>query len=216
MPLFNEATYTHWAVRSIEEYFEDIGYEVYCLYNTQINENEVPYDVNINIGNFKRFGLQFKRPNPEDPPQSTPASLSEYYWELERTQHTTLIRPENRWIFYCLPDFADCNLRRVSRDHCIFVEPIRIPLFDTGIHRFRVQGFPYRRWGAFAQGVIECQLGIPFISSNPGILSFKATLDVGNEFGIVTYLFSKKQKLVLYNVPPLALESKRKENNFHD
>jgi hypothetical protein len=208
MPLFNEATYTHWIVRSIEEYFEDVGYEVYCLYNTQIVENRVPYDVEIDIETFKRFGLQFKRPNPRDPPERTPTSLSEYYWELERTQHRILRRPENRWIFYCLPDFADRNLRRVSRDHCIFVEPSQIPLFNTNSHRFRVRRIrpPYRRWGAFAQGVIECRIGIPLVA-NPKIFSFKATLDIGNELGVVTYFFSKEQKLVFFNVPPLGLYS---------
>lgn len=144
----NERQIEYWTSRAIEDYFENEGYSVVVLPNSQRIEHWIPFDHLFAISEMvKVFGLQYKRlyPYPED------------HWRLDQWQHT---RMQNyTWIYYALSGVRSIREHRNALhllqltgscfQYCSSLHPK-----DLGHDKI-----PYFRWGGFVQGLYGCQVG---------------------------------------------------------
>lgn len=135
-----EDNYIDWTLDEIKEYFRRLNYRVRTYSIGQVKEHQCPVDRVVAVGN-KIIGLQYKRPTNESPP-----------WRYETTPHQHRDIAQSRWIFYCLPDFADFDLQEVALHHCKFASAEGYQDINS-IRR-------YYRWGSFASGIIECPIGL--------------------------------------------------------
>jgi hypothetical protein len=139
-----EDNYTEWILFGIKEYFRRIDYRVRTYSIGQVKERQCPVDRILAVGN-KIVGLQFKRPATPKPP-----------WRYDLTPHQHARISESRWIFYCLPDFADLRFQEVSLYHCRFQ-----PGHAEGSERYpSKEQSRYYRWGAFADALLSCWEGL--------------------------------------------------------
>ncbi|SFM88398.1 hypothetical protein [Thermodesulforhabdus norvegica] len=139
MAIPTENNYIEWVLLNIKEYFRRLGYRVLTYSIGHVKERLCPVDRVLVVGN-KIVGLQFKRP-------LTEASHPRF----NITLHQQEMIGQARWIFYCLPDFTDLRLQEVALYHCRFVPAEEIK--NGEVER-------YFRWGPFAQGLVECWIGL--------------------------------------------------------
>jgi hypothetical protein len=135
-----EDNYVDWTLDGIREYFRRLDYRVRTYSIGQVKERQCPVDRVLAVGN-KIVGLQHKRPASEKHP-----------WRYETTTHQHADIAKSRWIFYCLPDFADYKFQEVALHHCRFVPAEGASSINASEQ--------YYRWGAFASGLIECWIGL--------------------------------------------------------
>lgn len=138
-----EDNYIDWILFGMKDYFRRIDYKVRTYSIGQIKERQCPVDRILAVGN-KIVGLQFKRPVSEERP-----------WRYQLTPHQHSMIVQSRWIFYCLPDFTDLHFQEVALFHCRF-----LPAYDTPSKTLQVEQSQYYRWGAFADGLIGCWVGM--------------------------------------------------------
>lgn len=141
-----EDNYIDWVVKGIERYFEDIGYIVATYSVGQVKEKEFPTDRVFMVGN-KLVGLQFKRPLTETSP-----------WKHEILPHQHSNIRESKWVYYCLPCFADLSMQKVALYHSRFVRGSEAPVENLEHAR-------YVNWGALAEGIIGCWYGLELSGS---------------------------------------------------
>lgn len=142
----NERQIEYWTSRAIEEYFENEGYNVMAVPNSQRVEHLVPFD-HLFVGRgIKVFGLQYKRlyPNPD-------------HWRLEEWQHRRM--QQYGWIYYalsgvrCVREHRNAlHLLQLTRPDFQFRSTLRPG--DLGIGRIG-----YARWGGFVRDLFRCRLG---------------------------------------------------------
>jgi hypothetical protein len=140
-----EDNYVDWTLDGIREYFRRLDYRVRTYSIGQVKERECPVDRILAVGN-KIVGLQHKRPASEKHP-----------WRYKTTAHQHADIAKARWIFYCLPDFADFRLQEVALYHCRFAPAEGVANINATEQ--------YYRWGAFATGLIECWIGLEMRNS---------------------------------------------------
>jgi len=147
----HERQIEYWTSRAIEEYFENQGYTVVVVPNSQHLEKLIPFDHLFVGAGIKVFGLQYKRLYPQPD-----------HWRLERHQHDTLLRFD--WTYYALTEVRTISEHRNALHLVEIARPARIPnsclpnlrLDSMGIGQGKC---PYMRWGGFVQGLFECQNG---------------------------------------------------------
>lgn len=151
-----EQSYAHWISECIEEYFERRGFQVKTFFNTPQKEKLEPFDTEFWIKNsdeVKRFGLQVKRPY----------TNSGIFWKLDKNQHQRLNDPNFKWVLYAFPEFIDVNFSKVACFHTLF-KTANFP-FKTTLKRIEVRPW-YYRWGALAERIIDCRIGLKVTVDN--------------------------------------------------
>ena len=147
----HERQIEYWTSRAIEEYFENQGYTVVVIPNSQHLEKVIPFDHLFAGAGIKVFGLQYKRLYPQPD-----------HWRLERHQHGTLLHFD--WTYYALTEVRTISEHRNALHLVEIVRPARMP--NSCLPNLRLdsmgsgQGkFPYMRWGGFVQGLFACHAG---------------------------------------------------------
>lgn len=142
-----EASYAQWLANCTQRYFEKLGFSFYSEVQSQNLEKNYPFDIYASItkGNMvKRVGLQVKRPG------TTKLGI---YWTLTATQHARMNKFQ--WIRYSLPDFLNRTFYRVACFHTLFKRP-NFP-FVSRLYKSKIG--VYYRFGAFANGLMNCPIG---------------------------------------------------------
>jgi hypothetical protein len=88
----HERQIEYWVIHAIEDYFENQGYDVVVLPNTQNAENKIPYDHLFAGKGIKVFGFQYKRLQ----------NGTNDYWSIDIAQFRQL--SSYKWIYYALPE----------------------------------------------------------------------------------------------------------------
>jgi hypothetical protein len=136
-----EDNYIEWVMDGIRRYFEDRGYVVLTYSVGQVKEKDFPVDRVFAVGN-KIVGLQFKRPSTETWP---------WKHEILPHQHSDILK--SKWVYYCLPCFADLSMQKIALFHSRFVRGSEAPIEN-------LENARYVNWGAFAEGIIGCWHGL--------------------------------------------------------
>ena len=193
-------TYPHerqtesWTSRAIEEYFENRGYPVVTIPNSQRAEKYIPFDHLFAAQRLKLFGLQYKS-----------LYASPDHWRLEAHQHQTLQRFP--WIYYALSEVTTIHDHRNALHLTRFVEPVKLSWRDSFT---RLKGSDlsgpglYARWGGLAQGLFQCHFGM--IVSNYGHLrDILGPIRQVGEFLVDIYLITPDSpRLVVRQSPSIA------------
>ena len=179
-----ESSYAFWISKGIDEYFNRIGFQVKTLFNSPQKEKLEPFDTKHwmrNKDEVKRFGLQVKRPY-------TRKNLG-IFWKLSKNQHQKLNDPNFKWILYALPEFTDVSFSDVSCFHTIF-KVANFP-FKTTLRRGELRPW-YYRWGALAERIINCKIGIKVTADNVRLL-----LELLYEWKTLVYDINLTRKIIL-------------------
>ena len=154
----HERQIEYWVSRAIEDYFDNQGYDVVVLPNSNRAENAIPYDHLFAGRGVKVFGLQYKRL----------CAATEDYWRIDTRQLQRLCR--FGWIYYALPQITSISQHRNAL-HLIAVaksaslsrkiaqvnaHDYKLRCSELGLGSHRV---PYCRWGGFVQRLFACTEG---------------------------------------------------------
>ena len=96
----HERQIEYWVNHAIEDYFENQGYNVIVLPNSNRVEKVIPYDHLFAGRGIKVFGLQYKRLH----------NASEDYWLIDIPQLRQL--SHFKWIYYALPQITSIHQHR--------------------------------------------------------------------------------------------------------
>lgn len=190
----NERQTEYWTSRAIEEYFENRGYPVVTIPNSQRAEKHVPFDHLFASQRLKLFGLQYKR-----------LYSSPDHWRLEAHQHHTLQR--FTWIYYALSEVTTIRDHRNALHLTRFVAPTKLSWRDSYT---RLKGGDlsgpglYARWGGFAQGLFQCYSGI-VVTSYGQLQDLLGPLREVGQFLIDIYIVTPdSSRLVIRQSPSIA------------
>jgi len=159
MPYPHERQIEYWASRAIEDYFDNEGYTVIVLPNSQRTEKLLPFDHLFTVDGVKIFGLQYKRLY----------KGSSDYWNIDLAQYQQISK--FNWIYYALPEIKSIRQRRNSLHLLTLVTPNALSDMvssSTGSYLMRlstsqlgtgVGKVPYKRWGGFVQSLFGCTTG---------------------------------------------------------
>jgi len=161
----HERQIEYWTSRAIEDYFDNEGYTVVVLPNSQIAEKVIPYDYLFAGEGVKIFGLQYKRLY----------KGSTDYWKIDLAQYQQITK--FNWIYYALPEIKSIKQRRNAlhllklvtanalKDKVSSypdVSSMSLLTSELGVSNGKV---PYKRWGGFVQSLFGCTSG--WRPSNP-------------------------------------------------
>lgn len=179
-----EDNYVDWTLDGMKDYFRRLNYRVRTYSIGQVKERQCPVDRILAVGN-KIVGLQYKRPTSESAP-----------WHYETTSHQHRDIAQSRWIYYCLPDFADSSFQEVALHHCKFASAEGSPNINSIEH--------YYRWGSFAAGIIECWIGLEM---RDGRIVERVIVDMfDNPRDVYLALNKMAEEVYLIRPDPLAME----------
>lgn len=150
----HERQIEYWVSRAIEDYFENQGYDMLVLPNTQTAEKIIPYDHLFAGKGIKVFGFQYKRLQ----------NGTKDYWSIDVAQFKQL--SNFKWIYYALPEITSIRQHRNALHLIAIVKSIslnnKIGSATSGDRRLLQSelggGVPYYRWGGFVQGLFSCKL----------------------------------------------------------
>lgn len=190
----NERQTEYWTSRAIEEYFENLGYPVVTIPNSQRAEKHIPFDHLFANHRVKLFGLQYKRLY--DSPD---------HWRLEEHQHQKL--HAFPWIYYSLSEITSISEHRNALHLMRLVQPSKLE-WTTAYSRlqsFHLQGPGfYARWGGFVQGLFQCRFG-KVITSFGHLQDLLGPLHEVREFLIDIYIVTPdSSRLVVRRSPFIA------------
>lgn len=147
-PYIHERQSEYWTSRQVEAYFLDLGFEIITLPVTQLVEGKFPADfIFFDKNRSKLFGFQYKALYKND----------EDYWPLNAIQHRKI--SNYRWVYYCLSEVRRPNEHRVAL-HLSRIVPSSISYQEKLPSKGAEKVWPYSRWGAFYQGLVDCPNGI--------------------------------------------------------
>lgn len=185
-----EREYEGWVMKSIEDYFRELGLEFSYMAVPSSVEKAEGLDEFIKLGG-KYFGLQFKRPSLTSSPLYRAHKRLEWKISKRSGQHKKIM--ERSHIFYALPTFLNRDLRGVSLSHVffwreglkdgerLFYSPNREKLLypipsisrvsksifldesdQRVLHQIRepIKVQSAFRWGRFAEGLLNCSIGM--------------------------------------------------------
>lgn len=175
----NERQVEYWTSRAIEDYFDNEGYSVVVVPNSQRVEHQVPFDHFFMGQGLKVFGLQYKR-----------LYSSPDHWRLSDWQHQRM--GSYQWIYYALSGVKRIQEHRNALHLLQLTEsdfPYRPQLYpqDLGSEPGKIR---YARWGGFVQELFGCWMG----------WQPQGLKDVGTTLGIVRDL--AEALIDLYFVAP--------------
>lgn len=190
----NERQTEYWTSRAIEEYFENKGYPVVTIPNSQRAEKHIPFDHLFAGQRLKLFGLQYKRlyPSPD-------------HWRLEAHQHQTLQR--FTWIYYALSEVTTIRDHRNTLHLTRFVRPSKLSWSDSYA---RLKGGDlsgpgmYARWGGFAQGLLQCTFGMVVASYGQLQDILGPIREVGTFLADIYLITPDSPRLVIRQSPSIA------------
>lgn len=190
----NERQTEYWTSRAIEEYFENKGYPVVTIPNSQRAEKHVPFDHLFASHRLKLFGLQYKRLY--DSPD---------HWRLEQHQHLKLL--SFPWIYYSLSEITSISDHRNALHLMRIVTPSKLEWTAaySRLQSVHLQGSGlYARWGGFVQGLFQCRFG-QIITSYGQLQDLLGPLREVREFLIDIYLVTPdSSRLVVRQSPSIA------------
>ena len=154
----HERQIEYWVNHAIEDYFENQGYNVIVLPNSNRVEKVIPYDHLFAGRGIKVFGLQYKRLH----------NASEDYWLIDIPQLRQL--SHFKWIYYALPQITSVHQHRNALHLTTIVPTVPInkkigPITslnyqllqsDLGVGSGKI---PYFRWSGFVQKLFACTEG---------------------------------------------------------
>lgn len=188
----NERQIEYWTSRAIEEYFENEGYNVVAVPNSQRVEHLVPFD-HLFVGRrVKVFGLQYKRlyPNPD-------------HWRLEEWQHRQMQRYD--WIYYALSGVRSVrqhrnalHLLQLTRSDFPYRSQLRPD--DLGSNPGQIG---YARWGGFVQGLFGCIFGWQLQSPKEALAVLGIARDLAEAL-IDLYFVALDARVVIRSSPFIA------------
>lgn len=200
----HERQIEYWTSRSIEEYFENLGYPVVVIPNSQRAEKRIPFDHLFANNRIKLFGLQYKR-----------LYHSPDHWRLEQHQHDTLQRYP--WIYYALSEVRSIGEHRNALHLTRIVQPTNIPWAESTarLQPNSLRGErAYARWGGFVQGLFHCYFG-KVISNYNELRNELAPLADIDDLLINVYLITPdSQSLIVHRSPFIAELPSQDEGEF--
>jgi len=155
----HERQIEYWTSRAIEDYFDNEGYTVVVLPNSQRIEKVLPYDHLFAGNGIKVFGLQYKRLHKGSPD----------YWRIDFSQYKQIAKFD--WIYYALPQVKSIRQRRNSLHLLTIVtanalkskaasftgsQYMSLSTSELGFDANKVR---YSRWGGFVQQLFACTMG---------------------------------------------------------
>jgi hypothetical protein len=207
----HERQIEYWVSRAIEEYFDNEGYNVIVLPNSNRAEAKLPYDHLFAGQGIKVFGLQYKRLH----------EANEDYWSVDIAQFKQISK--FNWIYYALPQITSIRQHRnalhlltitkssslKSRIASASASNYRLLKSDLGIASGKV---PYFRWGGFVQKLFSCTEG--WRPSNADELSsmFQEAHDLLSTL-IDLYIVSLTTKLA-FRISPFVTDLENIESDF--
>lgn len=157
-PYPHESQIEFWISRAVDEYFDNLGYDVAVLPNTRAAEKAIPYDHLFAGQGVKVFGFQYKRlkEGPSD------------HWEIDIPQLKQLLNFP--WIYYALPEITSIRQRRNALHLTIIAASKSVDKIiktanttSQGLKRtdmgFGQNKAPYSRWGGFVKALFACTEG---------------------------------------------------------
>lgn len=181
-----EDNYIDWTLDGIKEYFRRLNYRVRTYSIGQVKERHCPVDRILAVGN-KIVGLQYKRPISESHP-----------WQYETTSHQHADIAQSRWIFYCLPDFADHSYQEVALYHCKFA------LAEGTVSIKSIKD--YYRWGPFAAGLVDCWIGLEMRDARMVERVMADMIDNPRDVYLVLNKLAEEAYLIRPGSTPIAME----------
>ena len=154
----HERQIEYWVSHAIEDYFENQGYDVVVLPNSNRAEKTIPYD-HLFVGQgVKVFGLQYKRLH----------KAKKDYWLVDIGQFRQL--SNLKWIYYALPQITSIRQHRNAlhllaiatsaslnnKIGSVTTSSYQLLRSDLGVGSSKV---PYYRWGGFVQKLFACSEG---------------------------------------------------------
>ena len=175
----HERKIEYWVSRAIEDYFDNQGYDIVVLPNTQTAEKQIPYDHLFAGKGIKVFGLQYKRL--ENGPKD--------YWSIDVTQLNRLIN--FTWIYYALPEITSISQHRnalhllaltssasiINNITIKATSDFRLLRSQLGVGSNKV---PYYRWGGFVQSLLACKIGWSPSNSDDLRRIFRESVDIAD------------------------------------
>jgi hypothetical protein len=154
----HERQIEYWVSRAIEDYFENQGYDIVVLPNSNRAEKIIPYDHLFAGRGVKVFGLQYKRLH----------KAKTDYWLIDIAQLHRLTNFD--WIYYVLPEIKSIRQHRNALHLVAISKP---KLIDKNIGNISsishqlpqsalgigINKIPYYRWGGFIQKLFSCSEG---------------------------------------------------------